>query len=51
MTTLALLVLLLLGSVATMPVWAYSRRWKHYPSSLCFGLATLGALLIAAGAL
>jgi uncharacterized protein DUF3309 len=51
MTTLALLILLLLGSIATMPVWTYSRRWKHYPSSVCFGLATLGALLIAAGAI
>jgi len=48
---LAVLVVPLLGAVATMPVWTYSERWKLYPSSVCLGLAATGALLIVIGAL
>jgi hypothetical protein len=45
------LIFLLLATAATMPVWGYSRRWKMYPSSVCFGIAALVALLIVEGAL
>jgi hypothetical protein len=40
---------LMFGAVVTMPVWGYSAKWKLYPSSACFGLATIGAVLVVAG--
>jgi hypothetical protein len=51
MTSLLILPILLLGAICTMPVWSYSAKWKQYPSSACFGLATIGALLVVAGLL
>jgi hypothetical protein len=40
---------LMFGAILTMPVWSYSANWKRYPSSACFALATIGALLVVAG--
>ena len=44
-----MLPILMFAAIFTLPVWSYSARWKRYPSSACFGLAALGALLVVAG--
>jgi hypothetical protein len=49
MALILLFLLLMFGAVVTMPIWGYSAKWKLYPCSACFGLATIGALLVVAG--
>jgi hypothetical protein len=49
MEVMLVLPVLMFGAVMTLPVWGYSTKWKLYPCSACFGLATIGALLVVAG--
>ena len=38
-----LLVILVLGALASLPTWPYSRRWSYYPSG---GLALVVIVLL-----
>lgn len=49
MEVMLVLLALMFGAFMTLPVWGYSAKWKLYPCSACFGLATIGALLVVAG--